>query len=84
MYTSVKNTYQIAEAQAQLSSLTKRSEILTLCRHSQPVAYLVPRERMEAIIETLEIMADPRAMRAIRAARGGRTRYRPVSALDED
>jgi PHD/YefM family antitoxin component YafN of YafNO toxin-antitoxin module len=80
----VKNTYQIAEAQAQLSALTKRKEILTLCRHNEPVSYLVPRERMEAIVETLEILANPQAMKVLRAARRGRLKYRPVSALDAD
>jgi hypothetical protein len=38
---------------------------------------------MEAIVETLEIMADPEAMKALRRAREGEGKYYPVAALDE-
>jgi len=38
---------------------------------------------MEAIVETLEIMADPEAMTALRRARKGEGKYYPVAALDE-
>jgi hypothetical protein len=40
-------------------------------------------ERMEAIAETLEIMADPKAMQAIGRARRGQGIYYPVTVLDE-
>jgi hypothetical protein len=39
---------------------------------------------MEAIIETLEIMANPRAMKAIRGYEAGKARMKDVSCLDED
>jgi hypothetical protein len=38
---------------------------------------------MEAIAETLEIMADPKAMQAIGRARRGQGIYYPVTVLDE-
>jgi hypothetical protein len=48
------------------------------------VAFLVPRDRMEALLETMEIMANPKAMRAIRRDQSGRGKYLPLSVLDED
>jgi hypothetical protein len=38
---------------------------------------------MEAIAETMEILADPKAMTAIRAHREGHGVYRDVAELDE-
>jgi hypothetical protein len=38
---------------------------------------------MEAILETLEIMANPKAMRAIRGYEAGQTRFKDVSCLDD-
>ena len=38
---------------------------------------------MEAIIETLEIMANPKAMKAIRNYEAGKARMKDVSCLDE-
>ena len=45
---------------------------------------LISRDRMEAILETLEIMANPNAMKAIRDYETGKVRMVPVSVLDED
>lgn len=53
-------------------------------RHNETIAYLVSRDRMEAIVETLEILANPEAMRAIRAHRAGKTKFAPLEALDRD
>ena len=39
---------------------------------------------LEAIAETLEIMASPEAMSAIRKHQAGKTKFYPLSALDED
>ncbi len=39
---------------------------------------------MEAIIETLEILGNPKAMKALEDARQGKTRYYPLEVIDED
>jgi hypothetical protein len=38
---------------------------------------------MEAIVETLEVMADPEAMKALRRAREGKGKYCPANIFDE-
>jgi prevent-host-death family protein len=81
----MKSTYSISEAQSQLPGLVReaeRSGSVTISRHGEAVAYLVSRDRMEAIVETLEILADGRAMKAIADHRGGKLRFRPLSSLD--
>ena len=57
---------------------------LTIARHGRAVAFLISRERMEAIIESLEIMGNPKAMKAIRDYEAGRARMKDVSCLDDD
>jgi hypothetical protein len=47
------------------------------------VAVLVSIKRMEAIGETMELLADPTAMSAIRKHRAGSAQYQDASALDE-
>ena len=39
---------------------------------------------MESILETMEILANPKAMSAIRQDREGKTKYQPLESLDED
>ena len=83
-YTSgVKTTFSLAEAQARLPQLVRAKQTLSFCQGDETVAFLVPRDRMEALLETMEIMADPHAMRAIRRDQSGKGKYLPLSVLDE-
>jgi prevent-host-death family protein len=77
----------ISQLQAQASRCVRRAEregAVPVARHGRTVAFLISRERMEAIIETLEIMGDPKAMKAIRGYEAGKAIMKDVSCLDED
>lgn len=82
----MNSTYSVTEAQAKLPALVKHAEtdLIAITRHEKTVAYLLSAARMEAIAETLELMADPKAMAAIRQAVGGGGKYHPLTVLDED
>jgi antitoxin YefM len=83
----MKSTYSVAEAQSHLPKLLKeaeKGEPVCIRRHNEPIAYLLSRERMEAIVETLEILANPEAMRLIRRHQAGKLELAPLSALDRD
>jgi prevent-host-death family protein len=80
------STYSVTQAQSQLSKLirqTESGEPVRICRREKTVAFLISRQRMEAIVETIEILANPEAMKAISDHRAGRTRFLALSALDE-
>lgn len=81
---SMKTTVSVTQAQAQLPRLLRSKETVAVQRHEETVAYIVPRERMDALLETLEVLANPTAMQAIRRDQRGKSRYLPLSALDED
>jgi prevent-host-death family protein len=85
-YITVKTTYSVSEAQSQLPRLLKEAEAggpISIRRHDETVAFLVSRERMDAIVETLEILGNRVAMRAIDQHRAGKTKFAPLKALDE-
>ena len=79
----MKTTFNIADAQARLPKLVRFKQTISLRQNDETVAFLVPRERMEALLETMEILANPEAMRAIRRDRSGKGKYLPLSVLDE-
>ena len=83
----MKSTYSISRAQSQLPRLVRETAdggAVAITRHDETVAYVVSKERMEAIVETMEILANPAAMRALRAHEKGRTRFLPIEALDDE
>lgn len=83
----MKITYSVSHAQAQLPRLVKEvceeSATYGIRVHDEVKAYLVGRERMEAIMETLETLANPKAVEAIRSYEAGVSGMQPLDALDE-
>ena len=77
----MNSTVTISQLQAEAPKCVRRAEkegAISVSRHGRTVAVLLSRERMEAIIETLEIMGNPKAMAAIRNYEAGR--YEPGRA----
>jgi antitoxin YefM len=82
----VKTTYSITSAQANLPKVVREAAhgLITITKRDEAVAYVVSRERMETLLETMEILANPKAMKALKDAREGKTKYYPLESLDED
>lgn len=59
----------------------EQGEPVRIRRRDKTVAVLISRERMEAIVETMELLANPKAMKAIAEHRAGRTKFLSLSAL---
>ena len=80
-------TYSVTRAQSTLPRLVRDAEsgaLVGITRRDETVAYLISREQLDAIVETLELLANPRARKAIAAHRRGRTRLFPLSTIDRD
>ncbi len=80
----MKTSFDLKEAQIRLPKLVRSKQTVSLRQDDETVAFLVPRERMEALLETMEIMSNPEAMKAIRRDQSGKGKYLPLSVLDED
>jgi len=78
------DSYTIKNAQQKFSALIKVAEEhpVTITKQGKAVAVLLSIERMEAIAETMEILADSKAMEVIRKHRKRQAIYHDVSALD--
>lgn len=78
----------MAEAKAQLGKLPeilarkRKHRSITVRRAGKPVLTILPYEEYESILETMEILADEEAMKAIRADRE-RTDYSDTLSMEE-
>lgn len=82
----MKSAYTIKEAQKNLSAVVRQAEkggLATLTRHHKPVAHVISTERLSAIAETMEILANPEAMKAIRDAKAGKGKVYDAADLPE-
>ena len=82
----MNNTYTIKEAQTDIAGMVRTAErghLATITRHQKPVAYVLSPQRFSEILETMEILADPKAMQAIREAEAGRGKVFDVKELSD-
>ena len=82
----MNSTYSITQAQAKFPGLVREAQAapVLITRHDETVAYVVSKQRMDAIAETLDLLANPAALKALRAARKGRARYVPLDEIAAD
>lgn len=78
------DTYNMKEAQANLTKLCRSGERFVISNRNRPVVVALPVEDFEALMETLDVLADPAAMTAIQAGREGSGNYRPLDLDDEN
>lgn len=65
----------VSDAQAQLPSLLRKLDTFAIAKHGKTVGFYVSREKIAAILETMEILGNPDAMRAIGDFQAGRTEF---------
>jgi PHD/YefM family antitoxin component YafN of YafNO toxin-antitoxin module len=83
----MNSTVTISELQAQTPRIvreTERQGMTAVTRHGRIAAFLISKDRVEAMIETMEILSDSAAMRSIREFESGKMKLNPVECLDED
>lgn len=81
----MSDTYSIKSAQQHFSAMVQEAEDhpVTITKQGRAVVVMMSTERLEAIAETMEILSDQEAMKAIKAHRNGRGRYHDLSVLDD-
>jgi len=75
----MKSTVTVSELQE-----TERRGVVAVTRHGRVAAFIISKERVAAMIETMEILSEAEAMKAIRAFESGKLKMKPVACLDED
>jgi PHD/YefM family antitoxin component YafN of YafNO toxin-antitoxin module len=80
----VKSTFSITEAQANLPRIVRSSSIVGISKHNRVAGFYIPRERFEALLETMELLANPDAMKTLKLAKAGKLKYRRLAAVERE
>ncbi len=78
------DTYNMKEAQAGLTKLCRSGKRFVIANRNEPVVVALPVADFEALMETLDILGDPKAMKAIHSAMQGKGTHRPLNLDDEN
>ncbi len=73
----------VTQAQSHFPKLCRQGKRVLITKRDKPVSVLLPVEDYEAMIETMDLLSDPRAMKTLRAAKSGQLRYRKLDLEDE-
>lgn len=83
----VKDTLSISDMGRNPSAairLASKQGSIPVHRNGRTVAVLMSTERLEELVDQIEILGNPKAMAAIRRAKAGKGSDHPLSILDEN
>jgi len=77
-----KPTYTVSEAQANLPRLCRTGRRFVISRRDKPIYVAMPLADYDALLETMELLSNPAAMKTLRAAKAGHLAYRELDLAD--
>jgi hypothetical protein len=80
----MNDTLTVTRGQAQFPALCRSKKTIPITKNGEVVCFVVPKKRMADLLEQMEILSNPEAMKAINQAKAGKGKYHPASVLDED
>ncbi|MBI5769940.1 MAG: type II toxin-antitoxin system prevent-host-death family antitoxin [Verrucomicrobia bacterium] len=80
----MNSTYSVSAARAKFPAMVRSAQagrLVGVTKNNETVAFLISRERLEALIETKELLANPAFVQAWTEEKAGKGKYHPASAL---
>ena len=80
----VKNTYSVKELQRETAAALRAAEsgmLVTITRHERPVVHVISAERLGAMLETMELLANHKFIAQLEKLRAGKLKFRSASSL---
>jgi len=77
------STVTVSQAQANLPKLI-RQDSFAIARHGKVVGVFLSKDRLEALVESMELLSDPHFIRALKEHKAGRGRQYDVPELEAE
>jgi len=81
----MKDTYSIRELQRETAAAVRAAEsgsLVTITRHERAVVHVISAARLGGMIETMELLADPKFMAQLKKLRAGKLKFYPLSSVE--
>ena len=83
----MKATYPVmtvTQAQSNFPKLCRERRRILITKRDKPISVLLPMEDYEAMMETMDLLSNPKAMKILRAAKAGKLSYKRLRLDDEN
>jgi hypothetical protein len=77
------STVTVSQAQANLPKLVRRDSF-AITRHGKVVGVFLSKDRMEALVESMELLGSPEFIQALKEHKAGRGKQYDVAELDAE
>ena len=77
------STYTVSQAQAKLPRLLKEDSF-AISVHGKIKGFYLSKERLEAMIETMELLGNPDFMAALKEYKSGKMKFYSIDELDKE
>jgi prevent-host-death family protein len=80
----MKDTYSVKDLQRDTSAAIRAAEsgrLVTITRRDTPVVHVISVSRLGALLETMELLADPGFRAQVKKLRSGKVKFYPASSL---
>jgi PHD/YefM family antitoxin component YafN of YafNO toxin-antitoxin module len=77
------STYTVSQAQAKLPRLIKQDSF-AISVHGKVKGFYLSKERLEAMIETMELLGNPEFLKALKEHKSGKMKFHTVEELDKE
>ena len=74
----------VTQAQSDFPRLCRGGRRILITKRDKPVSVLLPIQDYEAMVETMDLLSNPKAMKTLRAAKAGKLTYQELNLDDED
>jgi PHD/YefM family antitoxin component YafN of YafNO toxin-antitoxin module len=79
----VESTVNVTQAQQRLPRLIKQDSF-AISRHGKVVGVYLSKDRIEALIETVELLGNPDFLRALKEYKSGKMKFYDLDELDAE
>ena len=74
----------VTQAQSSFPRLCREGRRVLVTNRDRPMSVLLPIEDYEAMMETMDLLSNPKAMKVLRAARTGKLSYKKLDLNDDN
>ena len=80
----MKTSYSIAAGQKnfpEVVAASEKGELISIERHGETVAYVISKDRFDAVLETMELLSNQEFVETLRTYEAGETKWTSLEDL---